>query len=675
MSLQASDFDGTGSLGVLCDILDGAVTKISDILPSEWAEQNRYIKLNTAVPGPFSFNNSPYTREILDCVSPFHPAKQIAVKKGAQIGLSTAVIENAIGWIISENPANILFLVGHTDLLNDSISKLEAMFESTGIRKRGLIRPNSQRSRNTKSGDTDSIKEYDGGYLRIGVSNHKTIRNYSMQFGFIDDYDGMKGENKSSGQTYEMILQRYAAFYEKMKLYFISSPELLEDSNIEEVYLMGDQRKWHIPCPHCNELIVLYWSIESELNSEENAGITWRLDDNERLIEESVGYICQKCGNFFDDSNKTELIGAGKWIPTATPSEPGNYSYHINTLYAPIYMFPWKKAIYRWIAAHPKNAPRIEKKYKAFINTVLGECYAPDTEALKANYLQENNIRPYEVGIVPEKLSLVDGNGRIVLLTCGIDMNGVLDDARIDYEVLAWSENESTYSVIHGSIGTFFNFDNNRTDRVHWTYRHNVENSVWPELTKILTSEFHMDNGEIRRIQFTALDTGHLPEYAYKYTDNSRLQIVNVIGTKDDTYIDKQADKRTFIPSKNKPNLFLIETNYTKDLLAQKLKQTWSKISGEAQPAGFCNYPTPSGGKYLFNNFFSHYEAENKVFDEKSSKFVWKKKTPNAQNHLFDCRLYCGIAKDIMLSKLVKEKLIPVASWQEYINYLKKRKS
>jgi len=34
-------------------------------------------------------------------------------------------------------------------------------------------------------------------------------------------------------------------------------------------------------------------------------------------------------------------------------------------------------------------------------------------------------------------------------------MNGTEQDARMDYEVVAWSESGATYSIKHGSIGTF----------------------------------------------------------------------------------------------------------------------------------------------------------------------------------------------------------------------------
>ena len=94
-------------------VIDCADSTISDILPSVWNEENRRMGRNNAIPGGFSYDNSPYTREIVDRLALDDSAEEIAIMKGAQIGLSTGFVEAGIGWIISENPGNILYLVGH----------------------------------------------------------------------------------------------------------------------------------------------------------------------------------------------------------------------------------------------------------------------------------------------------------------------------------------------------------------------------------------------------------------------------------------------------------------------------------------------------------------------------------------------------------------------------------
>lgn len=667
----------SGYAETLIDILEGSRFKLADLLPSVWAEQNRRMTSDVSpLPGPFSYDNSPYTREIIDCLSPSHPARVISVMKGSQIGFSTSVIENGIGWIISQEPGNILFLVGHSDLVKDAGTKIDRMIDNSGIRH--LIKSSSGRARNTKSGDTDSQKEYAGGYLKMGAANHKVLRNISMQYGFIDDYESMKGESKESGSTEKMIDQRFKAFAKKKKIMYISTPELKETSNIEPMFEKGDQRKYHIPCPCCGSYIVFEWNIECKIEGIDRAGIVWQEDEVGNLVEGSVGYICQDCGGFFDDSNKTELILAGRWEPTAEPSRPGYYSYHISSLYSPVYMSSWEDYVRDFKEANPPDGVRDEAKWKVFANQVLGETYEQVSESISANALQ-NNIREYNIGIIPEKQSLADGNGRIVMLTLGSDLNGKddsyknhdEDDARLDWEILAHSESGATYSVNHGSIGTFKSGD--KSDRVKWTYKHGAPNSVWPELQKIIRTIYSTDTGRKMALMCSTVDCGAYTNYAYTFIDNANGIIFGVKGKDMDTFMSQNKDIALFKKARERNNLYLVEVNEAKDRLAQKMRLRWNPKYHDVQPSGFMNFPLPSDGKYLYQNYFAHFEAEHKVIDE-NGRFRWVKKNSAVQNHLFDCRIYAEIAKEILIDQLFKELKIKDGVWQDYVDIVLKRR-
>lgn len=670
--MQKVEFTYHDYKDVIMSLFDAAYVEVSDITPADWCEQNRIMTSDVSpIPGKFSYDNSPYTREIVNCLSQSHPSRSIAVMKGAQIGFSTGVIEAGIGWIVSQNPGNILFLVGHEDLVKDAMEKVDRMIDYSGIRD--LIKSNSLKVKNRTSGDTANRKDYKGGYLKLGIANHKTIRNISMQYGFIDDYESMRGSSKESGSTKEMIEQRFAAFSAKKKIFYISTPELKETSNIEPVYLEGDQRKYHIPCPCCNEFIALEWSVRSELDENEMAGITWNLDFNGELIPESVGYTCQKCGGFFDDRDKSTLVKKGKWIPTAKPKKPGNYSYHISSLYAPPYMDNWLKYVYQYLDANPTNGKRNEEKWKTFVNLVLGETYEPTGESISANKLQQN-IRPYEIGIIPEKLSMADGNGRIVMITCGSDLNGKEDDARLDYEIVAHSESGATYSLTHGSVGTFIKGEKKESSRNKFTYRHGVENSIWPIFQSVISGRFKSDlDGREMAIFITGLDTGFMTLHAYQFIDYCNSTIVALKGKDDAKFIAQNADLKSYKQSREKSNLYLVETNNSKDLLSVQMNLNWDKTTGEKQPIGFMNFPTPSNGLYLFSNYFSHFEAEHKVVD-KTGAYRWIKKSRNHENHIFDCRLYSIVARDIFLDMIFKETKTKNGTWMDYIELLKGKK-
>lgn len=648
------------------NILDDCKIELSDILPSDWYEQNMIMPRGSAFPGPFSFELTPYWKEPLDCAHKNHPAKEVTVMKGAQLGGTAAVLNPLVGYTISQNPGNIMFLTGHADLSDAAVKKLDQMIDSAGLRK--LIRPSVLRAKNQRTGDTNKSKEFPGGDLKMGsVTNHNLLRQHDVMIMVVDDYDAAKGSSKDAGATRELVQKRTSAFAHKRKIYWVSSPQLKGSSNIEDVFQKGDMRYWHVPCPCCNKMIRLEWTLPRNDNSGEMAGITWKLNDEGALIEDSVGYICQECGGFFDSSHKYQMNLKGIWVPSTTnPVEPYHYSYQISSLYAPPGMDDWDFYVKQWLNANPKEADRDEKKIQTFNNVVLGVTYEPVGKELKAGEIQKN-IQNYEIGILPEKLSIEQGNGKIVMLTCGSDLNGREDDARLDYEIVAWTENMSSYSIAHGSIGTFIPREGkNKIDREKWSYEHGVENSVWKKLQEVLGQVFETDTGRKMKIFLSGIDCGYMTQHVYNFIDNSNLSVVGIKGKDYDKYIPMGKDVKTYHPAKEKTNLYLAEVNIVKSELERLLSLKYDKRYHDGQPSGFCNFPIPSGGKYLYENFFSHFEAEHKIVDSEQ-RFKWQKKSDVVQNHLFDCRIYNMVCRDIFMDIVLKELKIKNPTWGDYV--------
>jgi phage terminase large subunit GpA-like protein len=653
------------------DILESSRVRISDLRPSEWAEQN--IIMPKPFPGPLSYTKTPYTREIIDCFAPDHPAREIAVMGAAQFGKTASIIVPVIGYIIKNDPGNIIMTVGHEDLVDPAMDKIDAMLDSTGLRS--LIRPSAKRAKNQKTGDTNTLKQFPNGFFKLSTaSNPKIWRQVDYKFGLIDDYEAVKVGSKIAGSTKKLIDKRFTAYAKTKKVLYISSPELAKFSNIHEAYLLGDQRKFLIPCPCCNVFIELKWTVMGKNN--EPAGITWQVDDENKPIPDSVGYICQECGKFFTDQNKPEFVNKGYWQATAKPFRPDFYSYHMSSLYSPHGMSDWLDYVYNYIECHPIGQPRDEGKYQTFLNLDLGEVYEPSGEAIEANQLQKN-IRNYEIGSIPEKLSIKDGNGKIVLLTCACDLNGKLEDARLDYEVVAWSESGSSYSVTHGSIGTFIPNESgkkNKVEREKWSYENNKSNNVWKEFDKILGAIYQTDTGRKMRILITGMDTGYCELQAFTYIDSSNFYIVGLKGDKEGKYQRFGVEVPNFKVGQSRSNLYLLQVGCIKDDLANLIKLKWDSGNDDVQPGGFMNFPLPSDGKYLYGNYFSHYEAEHRILD-KDKNFIWEKKNTLVQNHLFDCRVYNLALKEILVSLICKELKIKNYGWPDYVNIVLGRKT
>jgi phage terminase large subunit GpA-like protein len=653
------------------ELLDGCLLYRSNLKPAEWYEANMVMPAGSAFPGPIRYAKTPFWKEIVNCADPNHPARDITLMGPAQMGKSAMVLNPVVGYTISENPGNLLFLTGHTDLTKKAVVKLDHMIDNCGIRK--LIRPTIVKARNNRTGDTAMEKEFRGGIMIAGsITNHNLMRQNDIMISIADDLDAGEMDKKDTGSTVDLIKGRTKAFENKCKRYWVSSPQIKGRSLIESQFNMSDKRYYFIPCPCCGDMITL--KLKVQIDGKPEAGLTWKLDNLNRVIPESVGYICQSCGGFFDDRKKTEWLNEGEWKPTAEAQELYHYGYHITGLYAPHGMTSWFTLAEKYQLCYPVGAPVRKGKLQTFLNIDIGDVYEDTTEEIKATNLQKN-IRAYEVGIVPEKISENEGCGKIVLLTCACDLNGTVDDARLDYEVVGWSENGSSWSITHGSVGTFVpgltRSERAEEERDKWTYDHGKANSVWPEFERILDTVYNTDTGRKMRAFMVGVDTGHYTLQAYTYIENSRHNVVGLKGKDIDKFKKFGIDTANFKPSKERSNLYLVEVGAVKDDMAERIGLRFNPDLDNEQPSGFMNFPTPSGGKYLYSNYFAHYEAEHRVTESKDGEpiaAVWKKKHALIQNHMFDCGVYNMVLKDVFTYIVCRELKIKNYGWKDAVD-------
>ena len=662
------------------DILQSFDTQISRETPSEWAEKYRILTPEvTAFPGRVSFDRFPYWREPVNTLSPDHPMRLLTIMGGAQIGKSTNFIETGIGYIIKNYPGNIILTNADKELSEGQvIKKIDQMIEHSGLR--GFIRPNTIKRNNKRTGDTASMKEFPGGSLMAqSIKAVDKIRQNSFRYGFFDDFEAAVRAEKQAGDIIDLVLMRFNSFKDLMKVCFISTPEIKQSSMIEPAFMMGDQRYYYMPCPKCGAYIPFIWHQKVE-GSTERVGVYFEKDDYGNLKESSVGYVCQECHGFFKETHKKEMLMNGVWTPTGTPSRQDWYSYHVSGLYSPPGFFDWKHHAMQWLKIFPAAGIVKKRSLQVFLNLVLGQTYEEAGKTLKINQLAQNT-RNYKIGSVPSELSEKDGNGKIIILTCSCDLNGKVDDARIDYEIIAHSETGCTYSIDAGSIGTFQR-GLNQEKRELWTYRNNEKvNNVWNDFKiNVLQKQYKDESGRLYPVIIAGVDTGNFTHYAYTFIDsiqNDQIPLITVGIKGDVTKLRKQgADTESYHKSKERDNLYILEVNQLKDIISERVELVWADDSGLNQPVGFMNFPTPEEGKYTYKGYFMQYEAEHKVpklnADGSEVGYTWQKKHSTVQNHFFDTAVYTPALRDILVELWLKSAKIKEISWGRFCEMIKK---
>ena len=86
------------------------------LLVSEWADRHRVLgSRGSAEPGPWRTSRTPYLREVMDALSPAHPARRVVFMKGAQVG-GTECGNNWIGYVIHHASGPMLAVQPTTEL-------------------------------------------------------------------------------------------------------------------------------------------------------------------------------------------------------------------------------------------------------------------------------------------------------------------------------------------------------------------------------------------------------------------------------------------------------------------------------------------------------------------------------------------------------------------------------
>lgn len=659
--------------------------KITKPVPADWVEDTIYLTKDVSrFSGYFKYDRSPYTREVINHLNPASPTRVVAVMKCAQSGFTQGVIIPGMLYIISENPDSMLFMAGDKELARNSIrTRFDPVAQSSGLTQ--LIRPNVIRKKNQRTGDTDHSKEYAGGNLIIeGTQNADKMRQFSVKTVFADDWEAAPRNDKKEGSIRKLIEGRQTSFGNLAKTYYVSTPAVAQTSNIEPVYELGDQRKWSWKCPHCKEFINIEWRTPmlGDDTGDKFGGVTWKLNKHGRLKKKSVHYKCQNCGGKIKENLKYDLNLGGKWIATATAKIDYYVSYLLNALTIPPGFTTWNDLINEWLEACPPNGKVDANKLKTFMNIRLGQTWVEKGETPRVSQLMQNEGK-YLPGIVPDVSCEDDGNKSIVMLALSCDLNGVMqqgnEDVRLDWELVAHTYTGATYSVDHGSIGTFkrardkSKFEKDRDgDRKKWTYMHGFPNSVWDEFTKLIKKEWECESGETMKALITVVDTGFFTRLAKNYIEIFEFEPETVIGVKGSadsiTYRRDNKDTPRVKKSREDKALYIVEVNQIKDELSALIKL---RVGNDGyQPEGFMNFPQPNDGKYTMRSFYTHFEGEKRtevLQGDQVVGFKWEKRNSQSLNHFWDTRIYALAAKDIYLDMLRKsDKNLAGVTWSEF---------
>jgi phage terminase large subunit GpA-like protein len=613
---------------------------VNRIQVSEWAEQNRILpEEGGATPGPFRWNVTPYLREIADCLSGNSDIQEVAVQKGAQVGFTTGVLENWIGYIIDVTPGPALMVDADKGMAEAGMElRIDKMIESAGLSDK--ITPQTRKRHGKGTGDTKSLKQFPGGFFRaIGPKSGSKLRKDPIRFLSFDEIDAYpqtvgtdEGKTANEGDTISLAYRRTATFGAARKVLYGSTPLVEATSRIAKLFRIGDQRYYQVPCIHCGHWQTIRWR---DPGPDGEFRLKFETDDAGNLKPESVHYECEKCGGPWKQGDKWVLLSLGKWVPTATPRRPRMRSYHISSLYS--IKQSWEEICQMWIEAQGDMAA-----LRTFVNTVLGEPWIERGEAPIAEKVWARR-EGYAVGTLPE-------SAKPLFCTIGADVQ----KDRIEAEVVAWGRDKESWSIEYLTLG----LGSDTAD---------PDAEAWRELAKVIEAT-HAG----LQVYRTMIDSGYQTPEVYSFCEKHEDWVHPIKG---DPQLERERGLTRVCVPRHVPGYRVkrIDLNVThlKLEVYNHLKRGTADGKPPDKPApGYCHFPFEYS-----RDHFSHLMAEDRLPKLMRNGRTIMKWEQHGRNEPLDCRAYAlsgvyliyGMRWDEMQQGAQEGEEVPY-SWSDFWN-------
>jgi len=612
---------------------------------SEWAEKNRYLSSElTDNPGPWDNTYAPFTVEIMNRLSPEDPARDVVVQKAGQMMITTAVIENWLGFIIDHAPGPSMYVSGSKDLAKNSVEiKLDKMIASSGVEHK--LKRVTRGSRSL-SGNTTARKDFSGGFLlAYGGRSTAAMRAIGIRNMAVDEVDELPPNLGNQGSTIQLIRSRQRAFDKNRKTLFVSTP-ILKGGMIDQLYEQGDQRKFWVPCKFCGFYQLL--KFRGKLKNGKRYGIYYELEKDGTLIFSSVGYRCKNCLKDWRDIDKYDFLNAGEWRPSSKPINPFFFSYYLDGLYSPEYS--WESLVAEWLNCWDHSTQRVKdiNALRVFENTARGRGWEERGESPRFERVIQFRRQIYNTKEkLPNLAAIKETGSPILCVTAGADVH----KNNISVEVKGWCVNSCSYSI----DWLIFEGDTENLQSPAWEkFRDLIENGRWVA-----------DDGKIYNINLTLIDASYRTDEVYRFCAPYGDGLYPIMGR---DMPPKNASLRQF-SSYTKQGLTAYNVTVTiyKDRIAGWLRRDWA--AGEKQPFGYPNFPQDYRDDY-FRQFEAEEKREKVISRAKNLRgFVWQKRKESLPNHAWDCFIYNAAGLDMLcyqinLRELGQDRIDYLAFWQ-----------
>lgn len=370
---------------------------------SEWADDYRILSPEaSAEPGKWSTARVEPSRGIMDTFS--DPDIEIVTCMVAAQTVKTEVINNVAGFHVHLDPCPMLILQPTLQMAEAySKDRLAPMIRDTPELSAKL--GNASRD----SEDTILHKKYVGGHITMaGANSPASLASRPIRILLCDEVDRYEASAGKEGDPVSLAIERTTTFWNR-KIALVSTPTLKGASRIEASYEESDQRRFFVPCPHCEHEQHLRWKQ-----------VKWPAGEPEK-----AAYFCEPCGCEWSEAQRLQAIAVGRWIATR-PEVKGHAGFHLNRIASPWRPLAEMAKDFELVRKHPE-------RLKTFINTRLAETWEERGERADPDSIL-GRLEDYGTDIVPNAIGAV---------TLSID----IQDDRFEAEWIGWGLGDESWSL------------------------------------------------------------------------------------------------------------------------------------------------------------------------------------------------------------------------------------
>lgn len=556
----------------------------------EWAERFAYLSPETSSTHG-KFHAFPYQVGIMEAVTD-PDVKVITVVKSARVGY-TKILDHVAAYFIHQDPSPVLMVQPRVEDAEDySRTEIAPMIRDTPVLA-SIVGGMTTRDPNQRI--LKRVFPNGASLSFVGANSPGGFRRITARIVCFDEVDGYPAQGAGKeGDQIALGKKRTESFWNR-KIILGSTPTLKEESRILPSWEDSDQRRYYVPCPHCNAMQTLKWS-----------NIRW-IDDDPAMAH----YVCEASGCVIEEADKPWMIDQGEW--RAEKPFNGHAGFHIWAGYS---LFP--NAAWRYLVEEFLTAKHDPVKLRTFVNLVLGEAWEDASERVEAAGLRAH-VEDYGPDDLPDLVHYA---------TMGGDVQG----DRIEVEIVGWGAGDESwgihYEVVYG--------DPARTE-------------TWAKVDEIRRRKFWTVGGRLVRVRAAAFDTGghhaaHVINYCRSRFREGVYPIKGAAGAR--PIWPKRASKST----NTKENIWLVGVDTAKDAIYGRFKIA-AQLDENKRPVrtpvpGYCHLPADEISTGYDDDWFTQVTSESVVtrFKEGRPYRVWV--LPNGKrNEALDCRVYALAAR------------------------------